>query len=273
MGPAFFKSREWVSTRMRTTLVTALRLFGDLVTYRSMRIAPRFRKPIDEGTRQTAIFFFSAARLRELKEAVTACGDPEGQAMKMGWISTHDAVVSLLWCCITQIWKDARYFDRDSNPSPLRRLRWQMALRTTQPISVLVFWLNGRRLIQDPPLKSYIGNLILLNFLGGPFDDVRPTLDSVAQYAYVLRRKIHEYDETYLMRLVGALGTVPDTTRTRLSAGHGAFPESAMCINSWAAMDYYGTDWGDEVGGRPQRIRLPRVRVETFCLFFAETRC
>ena len=175
---AFVKSGEWVSTRMRTTLVTALRMFSDLVTYRSMRIAPRFRRPIDEGTRQTAIFFFSAARLRELKDAVTACGDPEGQAMKMGWPSTHDAVVSLLWGCITRIWKDARYFDRDSNPSPLRRLRWQMAQRNTQPISVLVFWLNGRRLIQDPPLKSYIGNVILLNFLGGPFDDVRPTMEA-----------------------------------------------------------------------------------------------
>lgn len=261
----FSKLCEWISTRIKTSLVNALRIFSDLITYRSIRMALQAKKSIDEGPRQTEIFFFPAARLRELKEAVMATRNARGQTTdSKAWISTHDAVVSLLWCCITQTWKDSSYFNRDSNPRPLYRLLWQIGMRTTQPVSILAFYLNARRLIKDPPLRSYIGNVILLNALGGPFDDVGPTLDSVARYAYALRRKVDEYDETYLMRLVGALGAVPDLARTRLS--RGPFPASTICINSWASMDYYGTDWGGEVGGRPERIRLSQFRVDPFCL-------
>lgn len=63
-------------------------------------------------------FFFSAARLRELKEVITASRKAEKQAESKAWILTHDALVSLLWCCITQTWKDSNYFERDSNPLP-----------------------------------------------------------------------------------------------------------------------------------------------------------
>lgn len=264
LAQMFSKLCDWVSTRMGSSLVPALRIMSDLITYRSIRMALRARKPINEGTRQAQIFFFPAARLRELKEAVTASRNAKGQTESKAWISTHDAVVSLLWCCITQTWKDSSYLDRDPNADPLRRLQRQIALGTTQPLSILAFFLNGRRLIKDPPLKSYIGNVILLNSLGAPMDDVASTLDSVARYAYALRRKVDEYDESYLMRLVGALGTVPDITKTRLS--RSPFPESAMCVNSWAAMNYYSTDWGSEVGGRSERIRLSRFRVDPFCL-------
>ena len=186
------------------------------------------------------------------------------QTESKAWISTHDALASLIWCCITQTWKDTSYFDRDSNADPLRRLRLQLALRTRKPISVLAFFVNGRRFVQRPPLQSYIGNVILLNSLKGPHDTVGSNLDSVARYAYALRRKVHEYDEDYLMRLIGALGTVPDVTRTRLS--RGPFPESAICVNSWASMEYYKADWGSMVGGRPERIRISTVHAYPFCL-------
>ena len=151
-----------------------------------------------------------------MKEVITASRKAEKQAESKAWISTHDALVSLLWCCITQTWKDSNYFERDSNPLPLRRLLLQMFLRTTQLISVLAFYINGRRLIKDPPLQSYIGNVVITTSLGGPFTDVGSTLDIAARYAYALRRKILKFDEDYLMRLVSALGSVSDVTRLRL---------------------------------------------------------
>lgn len=264
LAATFSTLRKWVLTPMRTGLVGALRTFSNLITYRSISIPFRGRKLIDEGPRQTELFFFSAAKLRELKEAVTARRNAAGQTESKAWISTHDAIVSLLWCCITQTWKEGQYFNRDSNPNPLRRLRWQISQRTTQPLSILTFFLNARSFVRNPPLKSYIGNVVLLNALSGPLDDVEPVLDSVTRYAFALRGKIHEYDENYLMRLVSALGTVPDVTRTKLT--FGAFPESTICINSWATQDFYGTDWGGEVGGRPERIRLPPFRFDPFCL-------
>ena len=91
-----------------------------------------------------------------------------------------------------------------------------MFLRTTQLISVLALYINDRRLIKDPPLQSYIGNVVITTSLSGPFTDIGSTLDITARYAYALRRKILRFDEDYLMRLVSALGGVPDVTRLRL---------------------------------------------------------
>lgn len=260
----FSRMCDWVVTRIGISLLPALGLVSDLVTYRSISMVLRAKRTVDEGPRQAQIFFFSAARLREMKEALTATGYAESHTESKAWISTHDAVVSLLWCCITQTWKESSYFDRDLNTNPVRRLKLQIASGTTQPMSGLAFFLNGRRLIKDPPLKSYIGNVILINSFSVPFSDVGSTLHSVARNAYALRRKVLEYDVDYLMRLVGALGTVPDVTRMKVS--HSPFSQSSMCIHSWAGMEYYSTNWGTEVGGRPERIRLSRFRLDPFCL-------
>ena len=68
-----------------------------------------------------------------------------------------------------------------------------------------------------------------------------------------------------VMRLTSAFGSVPNVTRLRLD--WGPFPESAICVNSWAGMNYYGTDWGSKVGGRPERIRWSSLfEVSPFCL-------
>ena len=263
-GNPFLKLRAWVSTRMETSLVSFLKLASNLVTYRSMSMALRAKKPMDEGTSQRMVFFFSAARLKELKEAITASRNAKGQPDSNAWVSTHDGVVSLLWCCITQIWKDGNYFGRDTNPDPLRRLVLQNAFRTTQPISFLAFFVNARSLIKDRPLESYIGNAVLMNSLGAPFGDVHSRLNSVSRYAYTLRRKVNECDENFLMRVVGALGTVADITRTVFSPS--PFPQSTILINSWAGMSYYSIDWGQEVGGRAERIREFGVNLDSYCV-------
>lgn len=261
----FAKLCEWASTRIRIGLVVpALRTLTDIITYRRIHNPLRVRKPIDEGPRQAEIFFFPARRLRELKEGVAASFKTDGGTDGNAWISTHDALVSLLWCCITQTWKDSNYFDRDFNVEPLRRLRWQIAARTTQPISVLAFFVNARRLVKDPPLESYIGNVVLLKAISAPFDKVYPTLDSVARYAYALRSQIREVDEGSLMRIVGALGSTPDLTKTRLSSS--PFPSSDICINSWALQDFYSNDWGSRLGGRPERVRSLMSGIDPFCL-------
>ena len=258
---AFFKLREWVSNRAETSLVFFLKLASNLITYRSMSL--RAKRPTDEGTSQKMVVFFPADRLQELKESITAIRNAEGELEGNAWVSTHDGVVSLLWCCMTQIWKD-NYFDRDTNPEPLRRLLQQLFFRTTQPVSNLTFFLDARRLVKDPPLESYIGNVVLFNSLGAPFGDVDSGLKSVSRYAYALRRKISEYDETLLMRIVGALGTVADFGRTLLRKS--PFPESGMILNSWAAMSYYSIDWGQEVGGRAERVRVLGSDRDSYCV-------
>ena len=260
----FPKMSQWISSCIRMIMIPALRIVSDMITYRSVRVLLGRKLMVDEGTKETQIFFFSAAKLQKLKEAVMERHNAEEKGEDKGWISTHDALASLIWCCINQTWKDTSYFDRDTNIDPLRRLRLQYALRTSQPISFLAFFVNGRRFVRHPPLQSYIGNVILLNSLPAPLDSVGSNLESVARYAYALRRKVHQFDEDYLMRLVGALGTVPDITRTRLS--RSPFPEISICINSWAGMGYYKADWGSKVGGRADRIRVSTIHAYPFCL-------
>ena len=35
-------------------------------------------------------------------------------------------------------------------------------------------------------------------------------------------------------------------------------------------MDYYGTDWGSKVVGRPERIRWSRFEISPFCLVMSK---
>ena len=99
LARTFFKSWEWVSTRTGPSLVSALRIISDVITYRSIRMALRTQNPIEEGTTQTENFFFSAARLRELKEVITASRKAEKQAESK---ATHNTLISLLQYYITQ---------------------------------------------------------------------------------------------------------------------------------------------------------------------------
>ena len=251
----FLKLREWVSTCTRTGLTYALRLVSDLITYRRIRVALRARKAVEEDVKQQLeTVFFSNAKLQELKEAVTAVRNAQGQTESKAWSSTNDALVSLLWCCINQTWKESNYFDRDSNPDPLKRMKVQRQHRTTQPVSMVGFFVNARRLVQDPPLKSYIGNVVLMNYAAAPFNTISPTMDSVARQAYAVRRSVEACDESLLMRVFGVLCTVPDITRLKLHSS--PFPVSYLLVNSWANIDYYSTDWGSAIGGRPERMRL-----------------
>ena len=99
LARTLFKSREWVSTRTGASLVSALRILSDVITYRSIRMALRTQNPIEEGTTQTEIFFFFGSQttvVGELKEVITASRKAEKQAESKAWISTHDALVSLL---------------------------------------------------------------------------------------------------------------------------------------------------------------------------------
>ena len=245
----FFKLQEWVSTGLESSLGFFLKLVSNLIAGRSKSTALRTKRPADEGTRPQMIVFFPAAKLKELKEAIIASGNAEGQLESNAWVSTHDGVVSLLWCCITQTWKDSSYFNRDTN---------------TRPRSILFFFVDARRFIKDPPLESYTGNLVLANVLGAPFDDVDSRLNCVSRYAYALRRKVNEFDENFLMRVVGALATVADITRMRLRRSQ--FPESTILINSWAGMSFYRIDWGQEVGGRAERIRSFGIDRDSYCV-------
>ena len=79
LARTLFKWWEWVSTRTGASPVSALRTISDLITYRSIRMALRTKNPIDEGTTLAEDFFFLAARLRELKEVITASRKAEKQ--------------------------------------------------------------------------------------------------------------------------------------------------------------------------------------------------
>ena len=259
--------RLWrlLSHALYSSTRTIMRVVSDLLTYRNARVVFGPRKAVDEGAQQNVIFFFPLQKLQRLKHEVMTSAKSIEKDAGPRWISTHDVLVSLLWCCVTETWKTAtNYASRDTNPKPLLRFLWQYKLRVREPVSVLGFFMNGRPLIQNPPLQPYVGNVVLASGIGGGFSSVNPSITSVTRYAHEIRRKILEMDENYVLRLVGAMSSAPDLSRVRIN--HGAFPESAIRINSWANMSSYADDWGEVVGGRTQRVRITKFQSDPIAL-------
>ena len=113
------------------------------------------------------VFFFPRAKLNELK-VLAAKGETSAESAATDWISTNDALASLLWSCIvTTMKKRQQSFYRCTENQvtaleQMQRSEWLAKLPTlgkrspTEPVSVLAFALNGRRLMEPPLTPDYV---------------------------------------------------------------------------------------------------------------------
>ena len=208
-------------------------------------------------TRAKGIFFFPKVKLKELKEMVSKLESDE-----TSWISTNDALVSLIWCCLTAAQKTNTLNDLE----PIKDEEAH-AVQTTENLSMLAFVIDARRLIKPPLPARFIGNVILWGGIAEPSSTVVPTVKGVTDCAHSLRREIKQHDDTYVSRLIGALKSVPDISRVRL--GRMGFDGRSLISNSWAAHDWYDLDWGNQMG-RCERVRVDISPIDDFCLIMPE---
>ena len=206
------------------------------------------------------IFFFSQAKLKELKQMASKLESDE-----TSWISTNDALACLVWSCVTAAYKDDNHNNLESTKDksdPVQRYLGERA-------SVLVFAINARGYLRPPLPAGFIGNVLIWGFSIGLLSTVVPTPEGVTKCAHSLRRDIKGYgDPTYIPRLIGGLKALPDISKVRL--GGEVVLEHVFTVNSWATQEWYDLDWGQFAGGRCERVRVHNTLTENFCLVLPE---
>lgn len=202
------------------------------------------------------IFFFSQAKLKELKQMASKLESDE-----TSWISTNDALACFVWCCVTAAYKDDNHNKLESTKDKNGSVQRYMNERA----SLLAFVINARRYLRPPLPAGFLGNVLIWGGSIESLSTVVPTPEGVTKCAHSLRREIKKHhDPTYLPRLIGSLKTLPDISKVRLS-GEGV-TEHMIVFNSWATQEWYDLDWGKFAGGRCERVRIHKTQIDNFCL-------
>lgn len=206
------------------------------------------RKVSADSDVETDIFFFPSSALRELKILASPL---EKAGSSPTWISTNDALAALCYCCITT----AR-IPHPSNPFS------EIQLAQT---------LDGRRLLEPSVPPNYLGNVSLFCQIASSFDSLQPSMENISKLALRIRRRINEIDTTYAKNLLSMLGNVPDISAVVPSFAGG--PHRGMMVSSWRQQKFSTVNWGDGVGARIERMRLPKMRFaryEGVCIVLPE---
>ena len=206
------------------------------------------RKAFADSEVETDVFFFPSFSLRKLKilasPFVKTNSDPN-------WISTNDALAALCYCCITT----AR------TPHPADH----------SAVIQLAQTLDGRRLLQPPVPQDFLGNVSLFCQISASFESLQPSIPNISKLALRIRRRINEMNTTYTDNLLSALDSVPDIGAITPSFAGG--PHRGMMVSSWRRQTFSAVDWGDRVGARVERMRLPKMRFaryEGVCIVLPE---
>ncbi|KAM0797660.1 transferase family-domain-containing protein [Usnea florida] len=180
-----------------------------------------------------AVFFFSKSKLAELKSMASVRKNDENRDV---WISTNDALCALLGCCIL------------SAGDP------QIVAMSNRIRSIAL--VVGMRHALNPPLpKDYIGNVMIFVGLHVPTRSMYATPDTVSGVAYELRDQMKQHKEPYLRKVIAALSSVEDLSRVTVTPPSAK--EDVIAFSSWANQKYYELDWGNTIGSRIERLRLP----------------
>ena len=186
-------------------------------------------------------FFFSRSKLKALKSKVSASlpettGDSNG-SQSPAYISTNDALSAFIFACITR----ARTPPEHAG--------------STQMIP-LVLPVSARRILDMPNPTGYMGNMIVACYFDMPLCTVRSELSSLALIAQKIRKRLIEIygDRGLVKRWVGAIGTVEDTRR--IASAFRVTKDYPILLTSWSGHKFYDIEWGPEVGGRCEGVRL-----------------
>lgn len=182
------------------------------------------------------VFFFSAQKLKELKDLASA--KLEGS----DWISTSDALSALLWRSITV----ARNAD--------------FGKAATDDTRALNIPLDGRRLMRED-LSPYMGNMVLFNNATAPLQSLLSSPPQLSEISVIIRQSISRLDEHYIKRAISAISSVPDVSKVMMSGG--TFGESALTISSWGNLHM---DWGHVIGGPSECVRVPKIPFSGVCV-------
>ena len=271
-------AHDEMSTREPLSRVTANQAIGQHFEYRPALRALNMTPPPPLGPSPTAeqvashIFFFPDSKLRLLKTTLNALVHAS-TTPEIPWVTTHDALQSLLW----------QHLTRARAPS-------LKSSRTTLPQkSTLLIPVNIRKRIKPPLPPHYMGGAVALapasvtvdSLLGPPASshDLEEPAQQLISTAYllntciVIHTAISRCEDTYL-REVLALTNQQDSCRNMVDLNLDTLSGLDLCITSWAVLPIFGPIPGREncsgdmgMGlGLPDFIRKPWSRDAGGCI-------
>ncbi|KAF4617979.1 hypothetical protein G7Y89_g15010 [Cudoniella acicularis] len=193
----------------------------------------------------SAVLFFSDAALEQLKRDVSP--SPEGEGEGKNWISTQDALSTLLWSCIIHARSIA--------------LGPQAERQTTNPkdplasVSMFNAILNARGLLSPIP-EAYTGNVLFVTKAFLPPSSLIFTQDNLSNLPQTVRASINDLTSPLLKDKIAAVKNVDDIGRL-VPSGYNSGDRNVGC-SSWVRQRYYELDWASVLGGRIQRMRWRR---------------
>ena len=178
---------------------------------------------------QSNIFLFSRTKLAELKSMASK---KERHENGSGWISTNDAICSLLGCCV----HSASTLDTEDHDKQ----------------AIIGIAVNMRQVL-DPPLPSdSIGNVLNRLRIAVPRKTIEPTPVRVTEIAHLIRQEIKLLDQENYRRTISFLKSLPDISRVDMSLPKS---QDVIGMTSWSKQNFYEIDWGNTVGTRIERVR------------------
>ena len=203
--------------------------------------------PSSEDVHST-IFFFSDEALARLKLAATMPGTNSGDEGTR-WISTNDALIALLWCCITSA----------------RLAESQRATSEVFPLFAMA--VNGRNKLQPPMSPDYCGNVVLIAKTLAKADDLLAQEPGrLGKAATLIRNAVNVVDDAYAQDVIQMVRKVEDIGR--LAPRRRPSTEYSLGCSTWARQPYYSLDWGSTVGGACERVRWRRLQTDGLFLVY-----
>ena len=224
-------------------------------------------------------FFFSRASLVELKQLAT---NSRSEKHPLEWISTNDALCSLLRCCIASARRTKpeqsdistvtkkSVTDKGTDTSTVvRETDTNTSEGRDDPESALCVVMNVRHLMQPPIPAGSISNVLFLPWLYVPGSTLRSTESNVAEFAFQIRRQLRHIDENAIRHVLASLASVPDIGRVAMRGRRSTSVNDILVITSWRGQDFYDLDWGKAIG-RVERVRYCRLASTNLCIIMPE---
>ena len=199
---------------------------------------------------ETRMLFFPQSNLVELKALATtnwqSCGDSR-------WISTQDAICSLLWCAVGTARRSCGRAPQGMDNNRAQQEEQSYSKYSGDEAAVFGTVMNARHLLTPPLSPNFIGNVVLWVHVVAPIKRLQSTPNHLSTHAYALRDQYREKDTSYLQRFVSALSSVRDISRVHFAQLPN--PELSFALSSWRDQTSYDEDWGKVFGSDCDRLR------------------
>ena len=215
----------------RSAILNGNGAVGDIESYPAYTVSlsdPRV--PTHSTVSRT--FFISANSLVRLKNLASSLSSHSGAP----WISTHDAIVSLVWQAVILARQRAGAFSAQENSMSY----------LTQPVDC-----RARLGLPSP----YYGNAYYLVRAGLPFDALADVRHGLASAAHALRTEISAVTADKFRELLEITRRIQMERQVK-SRAVGELTDWGVFITSCRGMNMYGLDFGEALGP-VEAFRLP----------------